>query len=210
MTEVKWIKLTTNMFDNKKIRYIRTLPEGNEIVLIWVMLLTLAGRCNANGMVFLTENIPYTTKMLADELNFKESTVILALGVLQQLGMVEYFNENLLISNWEEYQNTDGLEKIREQTRKRVALHREKQKQLSSNATCNVTVTHGNATDIEEDIDIDNNIINNIMLPDGNADRINYNEIVDLYNSICVSFPRCRTLSDKRKKLLKQGLINLQ
>ena len=54
MAEVKWIKLTTDMFDNRKIRHLRKLPEGNNIVLIWVMLLTMAGKCNAGGMIFLT------------------------------------------------------------------------------------------------------------------------------------------------------------
>lgn len=28
------------------------------------MLLTMAGRCNANGLIFLTENIPYNEKLL--------------------------------------------------------------------------------------------------------------------------------------------------
>lgn len=88
MNDVKWIKLSTEMFDNRKIRYLRKLPDGNSIVLIWVMLLTLAGRCNAGGMIFLTENIPYTTKMLADELNFEESTICLALEALEKMGMI--------------------------------------------------------------------------------------------------------------------------
>ena len=55
MAEVKWVKLTTDMFDNRKIKHLRKLPDGNNIVLIWVMLLTMAGRCNAGGMIFLTE-----------------------------------------------------------------------------------------------------------------------------------------------------------
>lgn len=88
MAEVKWIKITTDMFDNRKIKHLRRLPDGNNIVLIWVMLLTLAGRCNSGGMIFLTENIPYTPKMLADELDFEESTVTLALQALERLGMV--------------------------------------------------------------------------------------------------------------------------
>ena len=88
MAEVKWIKLTTDMFDNRKIKHLRRLPEGNSIVLIWVMLLTMAGRCNASGMIFLTENIPYTPKMLADELDFEENTVVLALRALEDLNMV--------------------------------------------------------------------------------------------------------------------------
>ena len=147
MGDVKWVKLTTDMFDNRKIKHLRKLPEGNNIVLIWVMLLTMAGRCNAGGMIFLTENIPYTPKMLADELDFEENTVILALRVLEQLDMVIADNEFFKIAGWNEYQNIDGLDKIREQTRKRVAKHREKKLISECNVTSNATVTQSNATD---------------------------------------------------------------
>lgn len=155
MAAVKWIKLTTDMFDNRKIKHLRRLPEGNNIVLIWVMLLTMAGRCNANGMIFLTENIPYTPKMLADELDFEENTVKLALEALEQFNMIVTNGDYFTIAGWQEHQNIEGMEKIREQTRKRVANHREKQKLLLSNVTGNVTVTDCNATDIEEDKEIE-------------------------------------------------------
>ena len=88
MAEVKWVKITTDMFDNRKIKHLRRLPDGNNIVLIWVMLLTMAGRCNAGGRIFLTEDIPYTPKMLADELDFEENTVSLALEALERLNMI--------------------------------------------------------------------------------------------------------------------------
>ncbi len=162
MAEVKWIKLTTDMFDNAKIKYLRTLPEGNNIVLFWVMLLAKAGKCNANGYVFLTESIPYTQEMLASEFDFDLTTVKLALESLKRLNMIELEESVINISNWNKYQNIDGLEKIKEQTRKRVQKHREKQKMLSESegsVTCNVTVTECNATDIdidkEKDIDKD-------------------------------------------------------
>ena len=61
VAEVKWIKLTTDMFDNRKIRHLRKLPEGNNIVLIWVMLLTMAGICKGGGLMLLTENRPYNS-----------------------------------------------------------------------------------------------------------------------------------------------------
>lgn len=149
MAEVKWIKITTDMFDNRKIRHLRRLPDGNNIVLIWVMLLTMAGRCNSSGMIFLTENIPYTPKMLADELGFEENTVQLALASLERLNMIVTDNGFFSIAGWDEYQNIEGMERIREQTRKRVAAHREKQKLLTSNATSNATVTQSNAIDID-------------------------------------------------------------
>lgn len=165
MSEVKWIKITTDMFENRKIRHLRKLPDGNNIVLIWVMLLSLAGKCNAGGMIFLTENIPYTSKMLADELDFEENTVILALDALESLGMIRR-DGFLMIEDWASHQNLEGLDKIREQTRKRVAKYRESQRALQSheeetecNVTDNATVTQSNAPRIrireEEDIEED-------------------------------------------------------
>lgn len=153
MADVQWIKITTDMFDNRKIRHLRRLPEGNSIVLIWVMLLTMAGRCNAGGMIFLTENIPYTPKMLADELDFEENTVILALEALERLDMIVGKQGYFQIAGWQEHQNIDGLDKIREQNRQRQAKFKAKQKALPSNVTDNVTITSGNATDKEEEKD---------------------------------------------------------
>lgn len=158
-SDVKWIKITTDMFDNRKIKHLRRLPDGNNIVLIWVMLLTMAGRCNSGGMIFLTENIPYTAKMLADELDFEENTVQLALRALEQLNMVVMDEGFFRVSGWEEYQNIEGMEKIKEQTRKRVAAYRERQKSLSECVTdCNyernVTVTQSNAAEEEKELDI--------------------------------------------------------
>lgn len=150
MSDVEWIKITVGMFDNRKIKHIRKLPEGNNIVLIWVMLLTMAGRCNASGFIFLTENIPYTTKMLADELGFDESVIMVALEILEKFDMIRRDGDLLSIPGWEEHQNTEGLEKVREQTRKRVSEYREKQRKqaelLECNVTCNVTETLRNAT----------------------------------------------------------------
>lgn len=158
MAGVEWVKITTSMFDNRKIRHLRRLPDGNNIVLIWVMLLTMAGRCNAGGMIFLTENIPYTPKMLADELDFEENTVILALNALEQLQMIMTDGTYFKVAGWEEYQNIEGLDRIREQTRKRVAAHRQRQAQKAlpaGNGTCNVTVTPGNAREEESERESD-------------------------------------------------------
>lgn len=141
VAEVKWIKITTDMFDNRKIKHLRRMPDGDSIALIWVMLLTLAGRCNSNGLIFLTENIPYTPEMLADELNFSPATVILALEVLDRLGMIQTDSAGFLsISGWEDHQNIEGMEKIRESKRLAQARWRAKQKALPETATVETTV----------------------------------------------------------------------
>ena len=124
MSDIKWVKITTDLFDNRKIKKLRMLKNGNNFVLIWIMFLTIAGRCNSNGLVFLTETIPYDTKTLAFELGFKESIIKEALSQFEKLGMIEMDGEFICIPGWEEYQNKEALDKIREQTRKRVAKHR--------------------------------------------------------------------------------------
>ena len=176
MAEVKWIKLTTDMFDNRKIRHLRRLPEGNNIVLIWVMLLTMAGRCNSGGMIFLTENIPYSPKMLADELDFEETTVALALKALEQLDMIVTDDGFFSIVGWEEYQNTDKLAEIREQTRKRVAKCREKKLLNQGNVTSNATVTVCNALeeDKEKDKEKEEEIHSFIQPEDREEAKLNY------------------------------------
>lgn len=167
MAKVSWIKIEIEMFSNRKIKQIRKMPEGNNIVLIWVMLLTMAGRCNSNGIIFLTENIPYTTKMLADELDFEESIIQLALTVLEKFGMITRDSELLSIPGWEEHQSADELEKIRDQNRKRVAEYRERQKNKAAllckkddvtlqKRYSNITVTEQNKNkdkDLELDLD---------------------------------------------------------
>lgn len=207
MSNVEWIKITTDMFDHQKIKYIRKLPEGNNIVLIWIMLLTMAGRCNASGMIFLTENIPYTPKILSDELGFEETTVQLALKVFEELNMIVYNEDYFFISGWEEYQNVEGLEKIREQTRKRVAKHREKQKSLP----CNATVTLRNATDKEEEIDIDNNIVSpedDTSEPEPEKDEKGFT-LEDRFNFIREMYPKVRRGSKaKALKTYKQYITS--
>lgn len=166
MADVKWIKLTTDMFDNRKIKHLRKLPEGNNIVLIWVMLLTMAGRCNSNGMIFLTENIPYTPKMLADELDFEENTVQLALKVLEQFEMIVTNGDYFCIAGWQEHQNIEGMDKIREQNRIRKQNQRMRQKLAlteGQSRDSHGTVTQSHAIDKDIDIEEDKEIYISIV-----------------------------------------------
>ena len=140
MAGLTWVKLNIDMFDNRKIKYLRTLPDGDKIVLIWVMLLTIAGRCNAGGRIFLTEDVPYTPNMLADELGFDVSTVNLAADKMKKLDMVYFDDDVFMINGWEEYQNLEGMERARELKRERDRRYYWNKKLLQeSNPTPNPT-----------------------------------------------------------------------
>ncbi|WP_349924927.1 phage replisome organizer N-terminal domain-containing protein [Bacillus altitudinis] len=149
MGEVKWVKLSTQMFDDEKIKLIEQMPESDTLLIIWVKLLAQAGKTNASGFIYLSENVPYTDEMLAHIFGRPLGIVRMALDTFRKFGMIEINEQNYIsICNWEKHQNLDALEKIREDTRKRVAKHREKQKALvletNSNVTCDVTVTQSN------------------------------------------------------------------
>lgn len=156
MPEVQWIKLYIDMFDKRKINKIRRLPNGDSILLFWVMLLATAGKCNAGGMIFITERVPFTKEDLADEFDLEISTIELALKAFVELDMIELSDEGFIsVINWEKYQSTDKLAEIREQTRKRVAKCREKKLLSQGSVTSNVTVTLGNAIEEEEEKEIE-------------------------------------------------------
>lgn len=140
MADVKWIKIVTDIFDDEKIYLIEDLPEADSIIVIWFKLLCLAGKQNNSGVFMLNDKIPYTEKMLSSIFRRKESVVKLALETFKRLEMIELFDNVITIPNWEKHQSLESFEMAREQTRKRVQKHREKQKQIAQN-DCNVTVT---------------------------------------------------------------------
>lgn len=156
MSEIKWIKITTNIFDDEKICLIDALPDPDAILVIWFKILTLAGKHNSNGLLMMTDKVHYTDEMLATIFRRPLNTVRMAIGVFEQFGMIEIIDGIISLPNWEKHQNVDGMEKIKEQTRNRVAKYRKKQKNLAlGNVTGNVTVTDGNA--LEEDKDKNKN-----------------------------------------------------
>ena len=55
MAEVKWIKIVTDIFDNKKIKQIEKIPNGDTILVIWFKLIVLAGVTNDNGLIYITD-----------------------------------------------------------------------------------------------------------------------------------------------------------
>lgn len=154
MGEVQWIKLYIDMFDKRKINKIRRLPAGNDILLFWVMLLATAGKCNAGGMIFITERVPFTKEDLADEFDFEVSTIELALKAFVEFDMIDLSEDGFIsVRNWEKYQSTDRLAEIREYNRLAQQRSRANRKQLQAvNDNVNdMSMTSQRCQDIEEE-----------------------------------------------------------
>ena len=150
MGEVQWIKFYIDMFDKRKINKIRRLPEGDKILLFWVMLLATAGKCNAGGMIFITERVPFTKEDLADEFDFEISTIELALNAFVQYDMIDIYDDGFIsVRNWEHYQNSDKLSEIREYNRLAKQKSRAKKKLLEG--VNDKSMTSQCCQDIEEE-----------------------------------------------------------
>lgn len=162
MDGLKWIKLATGIFDNRKIKQIELLPEGDSILVIWVKLLSLAGVINNCGLIYVTKDIPYTEETLAGELRRPINTVRLALTTFKKFGMIQITEDNLIqITGWAKHQGgSAAIESAAEKNKLRQQRYRERQKMLAAgqgvtgNNNCNVTrnVTENVTNDVTDNV----------------------------------------------------------
>ncbi len=159
MAEVQWIRLRVGMFDGDSFKKIKRakiggVPFRDKLTAVWFELLDLAGKSNSNGYLIDSNEIPYRSfEDIATMLDREEKEIELCLQFFINERMVEIIDDVYCLTNFLKYQNQEGLNKIREQTRKRVAEYRERKRLAQSNANCNVTVTLRN--DIEEERELE-------------------------------------------------------
>lgn len=126
MADVGWVRLSTRLFENRKIKYLLNQPKGAELVLLWVHLLCAAGNVNDGGRVYISQNVMYTPQSLAADFGVPKTIAGKALTLFQDLELIEVESDGCIqILGWEKHQNVTGLEKIREQNR----LRKQKQRQ---------------------------------------------------------------------------------
>lgn len=168
-------------------KLIDEMPENDAIFRIWVYLLSLAGKTNDSGLVYLSNHIPYTDEMISALCNRPVSTVRLALKTFRDFGLIEIYDNKLIeiydnnmigISNWEKHQNIDGMEKIRKLNAERNKKYRERKKLIENS---DVSVTSRDATE-EDKNKSKNKKKNNNTMSDKSDDVIPYSEIISYLN----------------------------
>ena len=153
MAEMQWIKLRIDMFDDEKIKIIQSMPDGDALLVVWIRLIALAGKCNANGLVLVEDEFPYTDEMLSVIFNKPLQTVKLALTTFEKFRMIESTTKGIYITNFDKHQNIEGMERIREQNRIRKQRQRERNKALLLEE-----LPSGSAADPAPGIDENNNV----------------------------------------------------
>ena len=133
---------------------------------------------------------------LALDLDEDADNVQITVNFLMQAGLLEEMGENHFLMT--EVPELIGSETANAQW---VRDFRNRQKMLQSNADvtevkqlCNVEIEK----EKEKEKDIEKR--------EEKRESINYQQIADMYNDTCVSFPRLTTLSDTRKKAIRARL----
>lgn len=200
MADVKWIKITTDIFDDEKMAIIDGLPEHDSIIVIWFKLLCLAGKQNNGGVFILNDKIAYTDEMLAAIFRRPLNTVRLALNTFEQFGMVEIINGAITIPNWGKHQSLDAYEKKKERDRIRIARKRAEQKALVAGMSPDMSP---DVAPLEREEDKEEDKDKEEGKEEANKSPVPYSRIQSLYNELCPSLPSCRSLSESRKKAIR-------
>lgn len=124
-----WVKIMCDILAHRKITMIRKGPEGNTLVLLWLLMLTEAGKCNRGGYLMISDNMPYTVDTLSMIMDIPLPTVQLGLAIFAKLDMIDQHDNAIFIKNWTKYQSEDQLELRRANERKRQQQYRQKERE---------------------------------------------------------------------------------
>ena len=201
MAEIKkyyWLKLKEDFFEEKQIKYLRKLPDGDKLVIAYLKMQLKS--LKTEGFIkydsILPSNIEELSMILDEDINI----VTLLIKALQQVGAIEILDDgSFYMIAMQDLIGKEGA------SAERVRKFRERQKQNEIKMLpCNTNVTNCN-TEIEKEKEIELDIEKD--------KKINkYNDVVEIYNTYCTNLAQVQKLTEKRKiaikKLLKE--INLE
>ncbi len=128
MKSVRWIKMDVDMYKNEKLCRVREVL-GNEGCYFWAALLMIAGKSNLGGALMVSPKVPYTIGTLAKEAAVSRRLANRAVPLFVRYDMLCRRAGVWVIRDWENHQNAEQMEKLREQARQRKARYRQRQKE---------------------------------------------------------------------------------
>ena len=130
MAQIEWIKISTEIFEDPKIKLLKVKAKTNfnSVMIVWFRLLCLAGKQNNQGLFYLSENKPIDLDMFSVIFETPVKTLETAFNYFLEFGMLDKINGVYLIKNWNKHQSLDKYEEKKRKDRERIALKREQQK----------------------------------------------------------------------------------
>ena len=131
-----WLKLYDTFFENKTSKFLRRLPDGDKILIVYLkMQLKLLKTEGVFCYEDLCESLPEEIALMLDE---DVNIVKLLLTALEKANAIEYLNEDtFMLTEMQDLIGSEGSSAAR------VRKHRQRYKKLQSNTE----VTNGNTTE---------------------------------------------------------------
>ena len=199
-----WIKLKTDFFNQETIDFLMSQPNGCQYVVLYQMLCLNTAN---NGGTLASEIgemiVPYDVKKIVrDTKYFDFDTVTIALGLFKQLGLIYEGNENILkISNFELMVGSESASKSAERMRKMRAKNKAKLESVTKSDVTSVTKsdTEYRVKSLEfRDQSLDTREQSKELLLQ-QQNELDFDEILNLFNTICHSYKPVDQLTDTRK-----------
>lgn len=182
-----YLKLKENFFDSDSMVLLESMQDG--ILYSNILMKMYLKSLKNNGKLLLNDTIPYNTQMIATVTRHQVGTVEKAIEIFEQLGLIDILDGGMIyMSDIELFVGQSSTEGDRKRA-ERLRL-----KQLDNLQIGQMSDIHPPEIEKEIELDIEN------------RDRVNYQQIADMYNATCVSLPRLTVLSEKRKKAIKARL----
>lgn len=146
-----WLKLQVGFFQELIIKQLRTLPEGDSIVLLYLKLLLKA--INTEGIIYYQNILPSLDEEIALDTGEKSALVKLTISALCQYHAAVFLDDqSLQLLYLEDMVGSESTSAAR------VRNHRANQKLIKEKEQaalqCNATVTEGNTTEISGSTEI--------------------------------------------------------
>ena len=192
-----WLKLKEDFFDDKTVKYLRKLPDGNALVIIYLKMQLKS--LKTEGLIKYDGLLPTCEEELALVLDEDVTLVRFAVTALVNMGVVERWDNDMLYMA--SMQPLIGSESA---VAERVRRHRELKNKKALPGNTQVTI--GN-TEIE--IEREKEKEKERDKEKKSELELAYKTVAEIYNNICTSLPKVRTVTPKRKdaitKLIRAG-----
>ena len=186
-----YLKLKENFFESDSMVLLENMKDGylysNILLKLYLRSLKDGGRLMLNGA------IPYNSQMLASVTRHQVGTLEKALDIFKELGLIEVLDSGAIYMI--DIQNFIG-ESSSEGDRKREYRARIEKEKASRQMFGQMSDNRPPEIEIEKELE----------LKTEKEIKIAYQQIADMYNNTCVSFPRLTKLSESRKKAIKARL----
>ena len=193
-----WLKLKRDFFSSREMKKLRRIAGGDTYTIIYLKLQLLS--LEDEGYIYYEGVEGDIYEEMALVLDEDEENVKVTMQYLEAKGLLKRMDDH-------EFLLTEVPFLIGSETDK-AELMRRKRAQERLKLGNNVTAMLPDVTKCytEKEIEKEKEIEIEIEIDKEKRERIDYQQIVDMYNDTCVSFPRLTTLSEARKKAIKARL----